>query len=266
MEIAEVTVKNKEHKKHYWILIIGILLCIDFIYLLFLNAVSNLGTFFPGIAGVLMIAIFIHERRTGRNLLHIKNKFLTIAIRAVSIILIASFVLIEGLMMFSQKEDKDIEVDYVIVLGAGLKGYMIPLTLRYRLDKCLEYANKYTSSRIIVTGGQGPGESTTEAEAMAGYLTEHGIEAGRIIKETKATSTQENFKYSKSILLAEDPANKNPKVMVVTSDFHMFRAKMLAYRNGFMPYSLPAKTWFGILPNNMFREYFAVIKSIIFDY
>ena len=101
---------------------------------------------------------------------------------------------------------------------------------------------------------------------MAGYLVGHGIEASRIIKEMKATSTQENFKYSRKILLDEEHIDKNPKVMVVTSDFHMFRAKMLAYRNDFIPYSLPAKTWFGILPNNMFREYFAVIKSLIFDY
>ena len=113
--------KSKEHKKHYWILIIGILLCIDFIYLLFLNAVSNLGTFFPGIAGFLMIIIFIYKRKTGRKLLYIKNKFFRIAIRTVSILLIASFILIEGLMLFSQKEDKNIKADYVIVLGAGLK-------------------------------------------------------------------------------------------------------------------------------------------------
>ncbi len=266
LTFKEVIVAKEKQKRYYWILILGIILCIDFVFLLTLNAVTNLGTFLPGIAGVLAIIIFFYKRKTGRKLLSIRNNFVRIAIRLIFIIILASFLLIEGLIIFSLKEDKDVKTDIVIVLGAGLKGDQIPLTLRYRLDKCIEYANKYRDSKIIVTGGQGRGESITEAEAMAGYLIGHGIEPERILKEDRATSTQENFKYSGEIIKKTSLAGASPAVMVVTSDFHMFRAKFLASRNGLIPYSLPARTWLGILPNNMIREYFAIIKSLVFDY
>jgi len=55
------------------------------------------------------------------------------------------------------------------------------------------------------------------------------------------------------------------RIMIVTNDFHMFRAKILARHNGFTPYGITAPTNPVVLVNSYIREYFAVVKSIVFD-
>jgi uncharacterized SAM-binding protein YcdF (DUF218 family) len=92
---------------------------------------------------------------------------------------------------------------------------------------------------------------------------DHGIKEERIIKEDKSTSTMENFKNTKEIVLKDN--SENIRILIVTNDFHMFRAKLLARRNGFIPYGLPSSTPWSILPNCYIREYFAVLKSLVFD-
>lgn len=152
----------------------------------------------------------------------------------------------------------------MIILGAGLIGDYVPPTLQYRLNKGVEYLNKNPDLKVIVTGGQGPGETVTEAYAMEKYLINKGVDASRIIKEDKATSTFENFKFSKEIL-DEISDKEDYSVIIVTNGFHMFRSKMIAERVGFTAYRLPTKTNLNVLVNCYVREYFAVIKSFIFD-
>ena len=89
--------------------------------------------------------------------------------------------------------------DYIIVLGAGLKGDTPSLALERRLEKAAEYMNKNGNAIAIVSGGQGKGETISEAQAMENYLLNHGIREDRIIKEDNSTSTYENFEYSSRI-------------------------------------------------------------------
>lgn len=79
------------------------------------------------------------------------------------------------------------EEQAVIVLGAGIKGNQVSRTLQLRLDKTIEYAQKNPNALIVVSGGQGPQETVTEACAMEKYLLENGIRAERILKEEQAT-------------------------------------------------------------------------------
>ena len=80
----------------------------------------------------------------------------------------------------------------IIVLGAGLKGDTPSLALERRLEKAAEYMNKNGNAIAIVSGGQGKGETISEAQAMENYLLNHGIREDRIIKEDNSTSTYEN--------------------------------------------------------------------------
>lgn len=75
---------------------------------------------------------------------------------------------------------------------------------------------------MIVSGGKGKGENISEASAMKRELMEQEIEEERIIMEDRSTSTDENIKFSKSLI----PSNKQ-KGIIVTNDFHMYRAKRL---------------------------------------
>ena len=86
--------------------------------------------------------------------------------------------------MFSQNEKR---VDCLIVLGAQVRGKKITDSLKRRLDRAVMYLKKYPDTRVIVSGGQGPGEEISEADAMAEYLIRSGIDRERIIREDKST-------------------------------------------------------------------------------
>jgi uncharacterized SAM-binding protein YcdF (DUF218 family) len=62
------------------------------------------------------------------------------------------------------------------------------------------------------------------------------------------------------------PDDKIEKIIFVTSDFHIFRARILARRFGFDAYAIAAPTPRVILLNSYLREFFAFIKSMLVDY
>ncbi|MDD4569120.1 MAG: YdcF family protein [Tepidanaerobacteraceae bacterium] len=182
-------------------------------------------------------------------------------------VLLISFLVIESLIIINSFTNDDLPVDYVIVLGAGLYGDVPSPSLKYRLQKALEYAKKYPQIPIVVSGGQGPDEWVTEAEAMKRFFLQNGIEEERIIKEDGSTNTRENLLFAREVIKYEGELKKL-KVMIITSEYHMFRAKFLARRSGFIPYGkcapTPAYPKY-LKPLYYLREYFAVVKSFFFD-
>ena len=113
---------------------------------------------------------------------------------------------------------------------------------------------------MIVSGGQGPDEADTEASVMARYLIEHGADASRIIEEDKASNTRENLLFSAK--LAEAAGLDTSRVLIVTSDFHMCRAKYIARTLSMDPYGQASDTWPWILKvNYTLREVFAFAKA-----
>ncbi|WMJ80813.1 YdcF family protein [Clostridium sp. MB40-C1] len=175
-----------------------------------------------------------------------------------------SFIFIEGLIIKHGVNQEIKETDYLLILGAGLKGEKMSQTLRYRMYKSLEYIGKYPNVKIIVSGGRGSGESISEAEAMKRFLVSNGVEEKNIIKEDKSTNTYENLKYTKKML---DKSSKKSslKISMVTTNFHMYRAQFLADKAGVESYAVPAKMHFILIPNYYVREYFAVINSCLLN-
>ncbi|MDK2919745.1 MAG: hypothetical protein PWQ37_2478 [Candidatus Petromonas sp.] len=185
------------------------------------------------------------------------------------IILLLSFVIIEALIIKeanikSKESSYPDDIDYMVVLGARLYGRAPSPALYERLEKAYEYAKDKKDLKIVVTGGQGENEDIPEAKAMKIFLVEKGIDKERIILEDKSTSTYENLKFARDILKKIDPKDTY-SILIVTSDFHLLRAKLLAKRLGFKAYGLPAETPESIKTYIYLREYFAVIKSLIFD-
>lgn len=109
---------------------------------------------------------------------------------------IISFLIIEGLVIADSKCDNTDIVDYVVVLGAGLYGETPSPALYNRLTSAVEYIKQYPDVEVVVSGGQGPDELITEAEAMKRFLLKHGVKEGQIIKEEESTSTMENLSYN----------------------------------------------------------------------
>lgn len=156
--------------------------------------------------------------------------------------------------------DKPTEgADYCIVLGAQWKQGRPSFVLQKRLDAAVIYLRENPDTKVIVSGGQGSNEAISEAEGMAGYLENAGVAPERIIQENRSTSTHENLKYSAAFL--------NPQkdhIVIVTNNFHVFRAKMLAKKLGYLHVEgLSADSYPYLLPNNMLREFAGVLKDFL---
>ncbi|WIY62758.1 YdcF family protein [Bacillus arachidis] len=147
------------------------------------------------------------------------------------------------------------DVDYMILLGAKVKGTEPSYSLQYRIDKAAEYLKTHEQTIVIVSGGKGKGEAISEALAMKQGLMKQNIAEQRIIMEDRSTNTDENIEFSKVLI----PANKK-KGMIVTNDFHMFRAKKIAIKQGLKVDGLAAKTPKPIIIQSNVREYFAITQ------
>ncbi len=167
------------------------------------------------------------------------------------------FGVVEGMVLSQCGAKAQPGADYLIVLGAQWKESGPSYVLKKRLDKALEYLNANPETKVIVSGGQGSNEPISEAQGMYGYLVDAGIEAERILMEDKSTNTCENLVFSSELL---DEANT--RVVLVTNNFHVFRATAIAKKQGYgRVEGLAAGSYPGMLPNNLFREFFGVVKD-----
>lgn len=224
----------------------------------------DFGIILPGLGGLALLLGLIFS---GSNIYRKRKKLFNKLFKAGLVLFtlwLVSFIIVSAILIgsaFSQRAEK---VDCVIVLGAGLKGETPTLVLAQRLDNTLAYAAENPGTVIIVSGGQGRGETITEAEGMKRYLVRHGIDEDLIIKEEKSTSTFENMVFSRE-LYKQSFGRELRRVMIITNDFHMFRSKMLAGRAGLEPSGISSGTPWYIYPNVFLREYLAVFKSLVFD-
>ena len=150
--------------------------------------------------------------------------------------------------------------DYMIILGARVKGTVPSLALQYRIDHAAEYLKDNTDTIAIASGGKGPGEDISEAESIKRELIQHGIEDSRILLEDRSTDTYENIRFSKKFI----PENAE-NGLVVTNDFHIFRAKMIADNEDLTVSGLPAKTPKQAIFKSYTREYLALTKYFIIN-
>lgn len=191
-----------------------------------------------------------------------------LAFRSALALGLAALAVMEGVVLREGASGRStLPADAVIVLGAGVNGTEPSLSLRTRLDAALEYLEENPDIPVVLTGGLGYGEEITEARCMYVWLTARGVAPGRLILEERAGNTAENFAFSKDLLIERgiDPAEN--RVAVVTNDFHIARARLIAAKRGYgdvfgVPAELP---WRHLEVNYYLREAFAMVKTLIFD-
>lgn len=156
----------------------------------------------------------------------------------------------------------DYDEDVIIVLGAGVKGTRVGNNLKRRLDAAFAYYEKNNEVLIVVSGGKGPQESVTEAFAMEEYLLEKGVPQAKILKEEEASSTYENFLFSKKLL--DERFENGFSACFVTNDFHVFRAGGIAQKAGFekINHIHSSTNKFTVISNTL-RECLAVVKFAV---
>ncbi|MFE7508276.1 YdcF family protein [Promicromonospora sp. NPDC057488] len=151
--------------------------------------------------------------------------------------------------------------DAVIVLGTAIKGEAVTPALRERLETAVEYHEANPDALVVVSGGQGPGESVTEALAMKRFLVSRGIPEGAILMEDRSTSTHENFVLTKGLLDAR--LGERYTTVFVTNDYHVFRASRLSGIAGLDSASMHATTPWYTVPVDYVRESLAVVQLFL---
>ena len=159
-----------------------------------------------------------------------------------------------------QYAHKDIpeKADYLIVLGARVKGTVPSLAFASRINTAAKYLKANKNTIVIASGGKGPGERISEAESTKRELLKKGINKSRIILENQSTNTYENIKFSKAYI------PKTAKTgIVVTNNFHIYRSIMIAKDQNLDVDGLPAKTPIKAIPKSYIREYMAITNYYI---
>ncbi|MGL5379972.1 MAG: YdcF family protein [Clostridium sp.] len=178
------------------------------------------------------------------------------------------FLVLEVFIIFYPNYNVSSNCDYMIILGASVKGSTPSITLKGRLDAALDYLEDTNDDLyIVVSGGQGNGENISEASAMRNYLIQNGVREDKIIIEDKSTSTFENFSYSKEKIENHSSIQiEYLNIKVITTDFHTFRSSIIAKRNNYKNVTFySSKSLPQFMPTYYTREFFALVKTLVFD-
>lgn len=151
--------------------------------------------------------------------------------------------------------------DVIIILGARVYPDRLSTSLQARLDVGLQLYRSGLARQIIVSGGQGPDEPTSEAVAMQAYLVECGIDQRVIHLEQASYSTYDNLRHSRSIMQEQGFGS----ALLVTSDYHVLRSRLIAWRLGITstaaaaPLPVPASLRYRMLG----REVLAIWRELL---
>lgn len=151
-----------------------------------------------------------------------------------SAFLAAEGVFLAKIINDAKKEYKD-ELHYLFILGGLIIGEETPSEhLMKRIEKAAEYLKSHPDTIAITCGGCfREGQKKSEALIIKDRLTEMGIGADRIILEDSSTTTNENFSFGKGILSEHSKKELYElKVGFLSSDYHLFRAGIIAKING----------------------------------
>ena len=142
-----------------------------------------------------------------------------------------------GLVMLWQRRDATRSADAIVVLGAAQWDGKPSPVLRARVDHAINLWRRGLAPTLIMTGGQGVGDTTTEAAVERRYAMSHGVPDSAIRTEDESRSTRESLRNVARML--DDDARE---VILVSDPFHMLRLAILARRFGLSPQTSPTPT------------------------
>lgn len=121
----------------------------------------------------------------------------------------------------------------IVVMGAAQYDGSPSPQLAARLDHAYALWNAGVAPKILVTGGNQPGDRFTEAEASRGYLIERGVRADAIFEEATSRSTWEAVANIRRLNDDEKFGERLHSIVIVTDPFHSLRSRLIAEENGF---------------------------------
>ena len=249
-----------ERKKYGWTMwispIVGLLMAL-WLYV-FVSGCSFLGIVLGGVT-IVSVAFRLVDLWQMRQVVWAKRARWALRI-LVLLLLIASLITLVPILRGPGGVSN--EADYLIVLGAGVRGTEPSEILQDRIDHAFVYLVEHPDAICIATGGKGSDENISEAQCIYDHLTVMGIAGERIWLEDQATSTIENFRYSIA-LIRENTGAEPGVVTVLSNEFHLYRASVMAQDCGLTADFVAAPTssvWIRI--NYTLREIFALWKYL----
>ena len=164
----------------------------------------------------------------------LKYGIIAIIIIAVIVININLYVKISINKKILKEEDykKLSDIDCIIVLGAGIWNNKPSPMLEDRLLEGINLYKNNVSNKIIMSGDHGRAEYD-EVNIMKNYAIEKGIPSENIFMDHAGFSTYESIYRAKDIFEAK-------KVVIVTQEYHLYRALYIANQLGLEAYGVGA--------------------------
>lgn len=239
---------------------------VTFIYGICVMAVIGAGAWFNWsfpVFGAVMIAagIVLGKRKKDPKARERRGKMHTVAAAALSAAILI-FAAAELAILICPVFPAQPGADYVILLGTQIKEDGPSVEYRSRLLAARDYLTENPDSMLVATGGKGDNEHISEAQGAYEFLTALGISGDRILLEDRSTNTYENLENAYEIITGVEEDGDPGKVVIISSGFHLFRARFIARKVGFRDVS--SKGSLGnifLLPFFCVREFFALVKD-----
>ena len=126
----------------------------------------------------------------------------------------------------------------IVVLGAAQYVGRPSPVLRARLDHAIELWKRGLAPLLIVTGGRGDGDTTSEAAVSQRYAIRRGVPDSAIVLESTGRTTRESLQGVVAIMRGRAKQD----VILVSDPFHMLRLSIVARRLGLEPLTSPTRT------------------------
>jgi uncharacterized SAM-binding protein YcdF (DUF218 family) len=130
------------------------------------------------------------------------------------------------------------QADAIVVLGAAQYAGRPSPVLKARVDHALQLWRGHVAPLLVLTGGVGNRDTTSEAAVSASYAMSRGVPESAMILETQGRTTSESI-TSVALMLR---ARQQTSVVLVSDPFHMFRLWILARRHGLKAVTSPTRT------------------------
>lgn len=144
---------------------------------------------------------------------------------------------IVGVLLWARR-DQARPAGAIVVLGAAQYVGRPSPVLRARLDHALELWRRGLAPKLILTGGTGVGDTTSEAAVGLRYVVRHGVPEQAVITENHGKTTRESMRAVAAFMRTQSDTT----VILVSDPFHMLRLSILARRLGLVPYTSPTRT------------------------
>ncbi len=148
-------------------------------------------------------------------------------------------------------KDRARPADVIVVLGGGVDG-----TAR-RTQHAVALFHRGYAPYILCTGGVGRGSRFSEAAYCAQIAQQAGVPAAAIVLEERSRSTEENAIQAAAIMQARGWQT----AVLVSDDYHLWRARWIFSRQGVTVWPSPAQITSGKLGRTY--EAFAVLRETV---